>query len=89
MPRSVWRGVINVGMISIPIRRYVATESHALSFRQLCADHVSPIRNRRRCVASEHGVRYADVVRGYEVSPGNFVVIEEWDLDDLPIHRGA
>jgi DNA end-binding protein Ku len=72
MPRSVWRGVINVG------------KSHAVSFRQLRADHVSPIRNSRMCVASEHDVRHADVVRGYGVSPGNFVVIEDWNLDDLP-----
>ncbi len=73
-----------MGMISIPVRLYVATESHTVSFRQLCAEHVSPIRNRRWCSAGGHEVPYAAVVRGYEVSPGNYVVLEDWDLDQLP-----
>lgn len=84
MRHSVWRGVINVGMVSIPVRLYVATESHSVTFRQLCGDHMSPIRNRRWCAAGAHEVPYADVVRGYEVSSGNFVVFEEWEMDELP-----
>jgi len=84
MPRSMWRGVISLGLVSIAVRLFVATESHPLSFRQLCAEHVSPVRNRRWCSAGQHEVPYADVVRGYEVSANNYVVIEDSDLESLP-----
>ena len=73
-------------MVTIPVRLYVATESHPLSFRQLCAAHVSPVRNRRWCSAGRHEVPYAEIARGYEVSPDNYVVIDDSDLETLPHH---
>ena len=48
MPRSMWKGVVSFGMVSIPIRLYNATESSAkVSFRQLCPEHKSPINYKR------------------------------------------
>src|SRR5215813_12817106 len=84
MPRPMWRGVIGLGMITIPVRLYVATESHSVSFRQLCAEHLSLIRNKRWCDAGAHEVPYTEVTRGYEVSPDKYVVIEDSDLENLP-----
>jgi len=84
MARSMWRGVIGLGMITIPVRLYLATESHSMSFRQLCAEHLSLIRNRRWCDAGGHEVPYTHVARGYEVSPDKYVVIEGSDLENLP-----
>lgn len=81
----MWRGVISFGMVSIPIRLYVATESHAVSFRQLCSQHMSPIKYRRWCQAGDHEVPYSEVVKGYEVGPESYVVIEDADLDNLPL----
>jgi len=80
----MWRGVIGLGMISIPVRLYLATESHSISFRQLCAEHLSLIRNRRWCDAGGHEVPYTHVARGYEVSPDKYVVIQGSDLENLP-----
>ena len=83
----MWRGVISVGMITIPVRLYVATESHSVSLRQLCAEHVSLIRNKRWCDAGAHEVPHNEVARGYEVSPDSYVVIEDSDLENLPQPR--
>lgn len=85
MPRSMWRGVIAFGLVSIPVRLYVATESHSVSFRQLCAEHLAPIRYKRWCEAGDHEVPYPEIVKGYEVSSDNFVVLEEGDLEKLPL----
>jgi DNA end-binding protein Ku len=85
MPRSMWKGVIAFGLVSIPVRLYVATESHSVSFRQLCGQHLTPIRYKRWCEAGDHEVPYPDIVKGYEVSADNFVVIEDADLEKLPI----
>jgi DNA end-binding protein Ku len=81
----MWKGVISFGMVSIPIRLYVATESHSASFRQLCGEHMSPIRYKRWCQSGDHEVQYSDIVKGYEVSSDNFVVIDDRDLENLPL----
>ncbi|HSR25475.1 MAG TPA: Ku protein, partial [Candidatus Eisenbacteria bacterium] len=85
MARSMWKGVISFGMVSIPVRLYVATESHSVSFRQLCSEHLSPIKYKRWCQAGDHEVPYADIVKGYEVGTDNYVVIQDAELDNLPL----
>jgi len=81
----MWKGVITFGMVSIPVRLYVATDSQGISFRQLCAEHMSPIKYKRWCSEGDHEVSYGDIVKGYEVSTDNYVVIEDADLDNLPL----
>jgi len=85
MPRSMWKGVITFGMVSIPVRLYVATDSQGISFRQLCAEHLSPIKYKRWCEQGDHEVSYGDIVKGYEVSSDNYVVIDDKELDNLPL----
>ena len=81
----MWKGAISFGMVSIPVRLYVATESHSASFRQLCAEHLSPIRYKRWCETGDHEVQYSDIKRGVEVSRSHFVVIDDSDLENLPL----
>jgi DNA end-binding protein Ku len=81
----MWRGVISFGMVNIPVRLYVATESHSVSFRQLCGEHMSPIKYKRWCQAGDHEVSFPEIVKGYEVSTDNYVVMEDSDLDNLPL----
>src|ERR1700730_16835039 len=86
MPRSMWKGVVSFGMVSIPIRLYNATESSAkVSFRQLCPDHRSPVSYKRWCVEGEHEVAYGDILKGYEVGKDKYVLIDDKDLDNLPL----
>ncbi len=85
MPRSMWKGTISFGMVSIPIRLYVATESHSASFRQLCGEHMSPVRYKRWCERGEHEVQFSEIVKGYQVGGDDYVVIEDKDLENLPL----
>jgi DNA end-binding protein Ku len=85
MARSMWRGVISFGMVIIPVRLYVATESHLVSFRQLCGEHLSPVKYQRWCAAGDHEVPYVDIVKGCEVGADNYVVIEDAELGNLPL----
>ncbi len=86
MPRSMWKGVVSFGMVSIPIRLYNATESSAkVSFRQLCPDHKSPISYKRWCPEGEHEVAYGEILKGYEVGRDRYVIIDDKDLDNLPL----
>lgn len=81
----MWRGAISFGMVAIPVRMYLATESHSVSFRLLCPEHHAPIRNKRFCSAEDHEIAWNDVVRGYEVGKDDFVEIDDRDLDNLPL----
>jgi DNA end-binding protein Ku len=82
----MWKGVISFGMVSIPVRLYVATErTSTVSFRQLCPEHISPIKYKRWCAAGDHEVNYSEVLKGFEISPDNYVIIDDRDLENLPL----
>jgi DNA end-binding protein Ku len=82
----MWRGAISFGMVAIPVRLYLATESKSVSFRLLCPRDHEPIRNKRWCPVEDKEVGWNEVVRGYEVGKGEYVVIEDEDLDELPLN---
>jgi DNA end-binding protein Ku len=73
-------------MVAIPIRLYLATESSSkVSFNLLCPDHKSRIKNKRWCPEGDHEVAWGDVIRGYEYEKGKYVVLEDEDLEKLPL----
>lgn len=86
MPRSIWRGVMSFGMVAIPVRMYLATESTSkVSFNLLCPEHRTRIKNKRWCPEGEHEVAWGDVLRGYEYEKGSYVVLDDDDLEKLPL----
>jgi len=81
----MWRGAVSFGMVAIPVRMYLATESKNVSFRLLCPNDHTPIRNKRWCEVEQKEIGWNEVVRGYEVAKDEFVVIDDKDLDELPL----
>jgi DNA end-binding protein Ku len=73
-------------MVAIPVRMYLATESMSkVSFNLLCPEHKSRIKNKRWCPEGEHEVQWGDVIRGYEYEKGTYVVLDDDDLEKLPL----
>src|SRR3979411_3331537 len=86
MPRSMWKGVVSFGMVSIPIRLYNATEATSkVSFRQLCPEHKAPISYRRWCSEGDHEVQFGEILKGYEVGKDRYVIFDDKDLGILPL----
>jgi DNA end-binding protein Ku len=84
-PRSIWRGTISFGLVSVPVRMYTATESKELRFHFLHKDDLSPIGyDKVRKDTGEH-VDPEDVVRGFEIEKGQYVPLDDEDLDRLDI----
>ena len=84
-PRSIWRGTISFGLVSVPVRMFTATESKELRFHFLHKDHLTPIGyDKVRKDTGEH-VDPEDIVRGFEVSKGQYVPLEDEDLDRLDV----
>jgi DNA end-binding protein Ku len=85
MARSIWRGVVSFGLVSIPIRLYLATESKSISFNMLHAECLTRVNQRLWCPFHEREVTRAEIVKGYEWSKGEYVVVADEDLEKLPL----
>jgi DNA end-binding protein Ku len=81
----MWRGAISFGMVAIPVRLYLATESKSVSFRLLCPNDHTPVRNKRWCPEEDREIGWSEAVRGYEVGKDEYVIVSDADLDDLPL----
>jgi DNA end-binding protein Ku len=85
MPRSMWKGAVSFGMVAIPVRLYLATESKSVSFRSLCPCHKQPIKMKRHCSVTDEVLEWKEVLRGFEISKDQFVIIDDEDLDNMPL----
>ena len=82
MPRSLWRGTISFGLVTIPVGLHAAVESRGeLHFRQLHAKDHSPIDYRRFCEEEDVEVPWKEIVKGYEYRKGRYVVLTDADFD--------
>ena len=86
MARSMWKGAISFGLITIPVRLYTATESeYAIRFNMLHATDLSRIQMKTWCPVEDEPISRSDTVKGYEFAPGEYVVITDEDLDKVPL----
>ncbi|MEO8274188.1 MAG: Ku protein, partial [Chloroflexota bacterium] len=86
MPRSMWKGAIQFGLVTIPVKLYVATESRAgVSFNMLHAEDLTRIQMKVFCPVEEEIISRSDTVKGYEYAPDKYVVINDEDLEKLPL----
>jgi len=85
MARAMWRGAIQFGLVTVPVKLYLATESRGgLSFNLLHKECLNRIQMKTHC--PEHGeIARSDTVRGFEYSKGQYVVIGEEDFDSVPL----
>jgi DNA end-binding protein Ku len=83
MPRAIWSGSISFGLLNVPVKLYSAVSSQRVSFRELRESDGSRVRHKR--VAEEDGkeVPYEKIVKGYEISPDQYVVLTREELEEL------
>ena len=85
MARSMWKGAIQFGLVTIPVKLYLATESKGVSFNMLHAECHGRIQMKTYCPTDEVYIERGDTVRGYEVGPGQYVVVTDEDLAAVPL----
>ena len=85
MARSMWKGAIQFGLVTIPVKLYLATESKGVSFNMLHADCHGRIQMKTYCPTDDAYIERSDTVRGYEVAPGQYVVVTDEDLSAVPL----
>jgi DNA end-binding protein Ku len=83
MPRAIWSGAISFGLVSIPVKLYTAVTPRTVRFNQLDARTGSRVRQKLVSAADGEEVPRSDVVRGYEVTSGQYVVVTDEELEAL------
>ncbi|MDT7570716.1 MAG: end-binding protein Ku [Actinomycetota bacterium] len=83
--RSIWKGAISFGLVTIPVKLYSATEQKDVSFHQVRRSDGSRIKYKRVAQADGEEVPYGEIAKGYELSSGETVVLTDEDFADLPL----
>jgi DNA end-binding protein Ku len=81
MARAIWSGTIGFGLVSVPVKLYPATEQKDIRFHQFKEGTDQRIRNKRVSEGTGREVAYEDIVKGYEVDKGRFVVVTPEELE--------
>jgi DNA end-binding protein Ku len=85
--RTIWNGSINFGLVNIPIGLAVAQQRKDTSFRTLHRECGTPIKQKRWCPKHERDVEPEELVKGWEFAKGQFVIVEESDLEAVALQR--
>jgi DNA end-binding protein Ku len=85
--RTLWKGAVSFGLVNIPIKMYVATEHKDIKFNFLHKECMNPIQYRKFCSHCDREIASEEIVRGYEYQKGSYVVINEEDLDRIPLEN--
>ncbi|HEV3363229.1 MAG TPA: Ku protein [Acidimicrobiia bacterium] len=83
MPRAIWSGSISFGLVNVPVKLYAAIHPQGLSFHQFQEGTNSRVRNKRVSEKTGREVAYDDIVKGYEVEKGHYVMVEPEELAEF------
>ncbi|WP_018662240.1 Ku protein [Heyndrickxia acidiproducens] len=80
---TIWKGTISFGLVNIPIKLHAATEDKDIKLRTLHKKCHSPIQYEKICPVCGEEVAPKDIVKGYEITKGKFVVLENEEIEEL------
>jgi DNA end-binding protein Ku len=81
--RAIWSGAISFGLVNVPVKLYSATSPKSVRFHQLSSKTGVRIRQKRVDPSTDEEVPYEDIVKGYEITPDRYVLIDPDELDAL------
>jgi DNA end-binding protein Ku len=83
--RSIWRGAVSFGLVSIGVKLYSATEDKDIRFHQVHATDGGRVKYKRVCSIDGEEVEYSDIAKGFELPSGEVVILTDEDFEDLPL----
>ncbi len=79
--RSMWSGAISFGLVNIPIKLYSASGESSLDLDMLAKKNLAPIRYAKINTITGEEVDFKEIVKGYEIDKGKYVVLEDKDFE--------
>jgi DNA end-binding protein Ku len=83
MARPIWSGAISFGLVTVPVKLFSATDAKSISFNQFEEGTGQRIRYKRVAEESGEEVAYGDIVKGYEVEKGRYVIVTPEELESV------
>ena len=83
MARAIWTGSVSFGLVNVPVGLYSATEDHTVHFSQFEKDTPDRIRYRRVNERTGEEVDYSDIVKGYDLGGGDYVIVRPDELEEV------
>jgi DNA end-binding protein Ku len=80
--RPIWKGAISFGLVTIPVKLYAATEQKDIRFHLLHKADGGRIEMKRVCTIDGKEVAWDDLVRGYEISKGEYVILDPEEIEE-------
>ena len=77
---TIWKGSLTFGLVNVPVELKSAVKTDKISFRQLDAEHLAPIKYERVSSKTGEAVAWGDIVKGYEYAKGKYVVLTDEEL---------
>lgn len=87
MARAIWKGHITFGLVNIPVELHPAVQDNTPRFRMLHKTDLSPISMERVCQTDGQAVSWNELVKGFEIEPGRFVVVTEDDFKTAAVEK--
>ncbi|MCW2996337.1 MAG: Ku protein [Conexibacter sp.] len=81
MPRSLWNGTIAFGAVAVPIKLYSAVDAKTVHFHEVHLEDGARIEHRTFCSKEDKEVPREEVVKGYELTNGRYVVVDKEEID--------
>src|SRR5947208_9484526 len=83
MARAIWSGAISFGLVNVPVKLFSATSPKTVRFHQVSSKTGARIRQKRVDPSTGEEVPYEEIVKGFEISPDRYVLIDPEELDAL------
>src|SRR5436309_2564082 len=83
MPRAIWSGSVSFGLVNVPVKLYPAVHHQGLAFHQFQEGTNARVRNKRVSEKTGREVAYDDIVKGYEVERGHYVMVDPDELAEF------
>ena len=84
-PRSIWKGSIGFGMVSVPVKLYGSVDEQAVRFNQLHSGCDARVKQDKVCTGCDQKVESADIVKGYDIGGDQFVIVQPDELAALSV----
>jgi len=83
MPATVWKGYLSFGLVSFPVRLFAAARAEAVHFHMLHKKDLSRVKEVWYCVEENKPIERSEIVKGYEVAKGDYVVVDDDELKKI------
>ncbi len=83
MPRAIWSGSISFGLVNVPVKLVTATSPKDIRFHQLHASDGGRVNQKRVCSLDGEELDYSEIVKGYEIHRGQYVIVDPEELEAL------